>query len=235
MTTTKRPEAKTPAQDASEPIASSQTPAHPPDTTIVRRKVCLVGEQGVGKTSLIHRFVTGEFDPRYLRTLGAAVSKKTIALPRADGSRVQVELVVLDIMGKRTFLQVFEDAYLSGAAGVVAVFDLTHRDTLRELGAWLAAVRKTVGPIPTVVLGNKADLQDRVEVRDEDIASVLGPFGLWYVRTSAKSGENVEEAFLGLAQELVAGQDVGKDGTRVKPWGADDARRALGVPAERGP
>ncbi len=179
-----------------------------PAQKVVKRKVCLVGEQGVGKTSLIHRFVAGVFDERYIRTLGASVSKKTVDLARPDGSLVQVEMVILDIMGKRSFLQLFEDAYLSGAAGIVAVFDLTNRHTLTELSAWLGGIRTAVGTLPTVVLGNKSDLTEKRDVDDAAVTPVLAPFGLWYVKTSAKTGENVEEAFLGLAQEMIAGKDV---------------------------
>src|SRR5438309_8232469 len=82
-------------------------------------KICLVGEEGVGKTSLIHRFVSGAFDVSYIRTLGAVVSKKTVALGTLHGRPVQVDMMILDIMGKRTFLQLFKEAYFHCTMSVV--------------------------------------------------------------------------------------------------------------------
>ena len=169
---------------------------------VLKLKVCLVGEEAVGKTSLIRRFVTGQFDESYIRTLGAVVTKKTVRLKDPSGGDVQLDMVILDIMGKRTFMQLFKDAYFSGARGVLAVFDMTRKSSLKDLITWINGVRETVGPIPVVVLANKTDLVERQEIRDEDIAEVIGPLGLKVLRTSARTGENVEQAFLGLAKEI---------------------------------
>ncbi len=171
------------------------------DMRIVKLKVCLVGEESVGKTSLIRRFVSGVFDESYIRTLGAVVSKKTVDLTDA-GAPVRVDMVILDIMGKRTFMQLFKDAYFSGARGILAVFDLTRKASLKELVAWINGVRETVGPIPVVVLANKVDVAERIEVQEEDVRAVLDPLGLRSMKTSAKTGQNVEEAFLGLAKSI---------------------------------
>ncbi len=225
MTMTKRPEGRTPRQSAGGLLAARTRADPPPERRVMRRKVCLVGEQGVGKTSLIHRFVRGTFDESYLRTLGASVAKKTVDVAIGEGGFVQVEMVILDIMGKQTFLHVFEDAYLTGAAGIVAVFDLTRRRTLQELPRWIETARSAVGPIPTAVLANKTDLTGQAEVGEEDAASALGPLGLRFLRTSAKTGENVEEAFLGLAREIVGGLPEG--GGRGRQGSADPAEGGL--------
>lgn len=166
-------------------------------------KICLVGEEGVGKTSLIHRFVSGAFDESYIRTLGAVVSKKTVALGTFHGRPVHVDMMILDIMGKRTFLQLFKDAYFNGAKGILAVFDVTRKASLRDLTAWIDGVRESVGPIPVYVLGNKTDLKERWETTNEDVSTVLGSYECPVLYTSAKSGDNVEEAFQGLAKTIV--------------------------------
>ncbi len=170
---------------------------------VVKRKVCMVGEQGVGKTSLVRRFTTGTFDDMYVRTLGASVSKKAVELETVYGRTVRVEFVILDIVGRRTFLQLFQDAYFSGAAGVVGAFDLTEPDTLRDLVPWIDAVHAALGTIPVVALANKADLDARIAIRDTDARSILDPLGLAVIRTSAKTGKNVEEAFLWLARAML--------------------------------
>ena len=165
--------------------------------------MCLVGEEGVGKTSLIRRFVTGQFDELYIRTLGAVVSKKTVAVQESRSTPTQVDLVILDIIGKRTFMQLFKDAYFSGARGILAVFDRTRRSTLNELPAWITGVRETVGKIPVVALANKDDIKDRSEARDDEVSKILEPLDVTLMRTSAKTGENVERAFLELARTIV--------------------------------
>ena len=170
---------------------------------VIKVKICLVGEEGVGKTSLVRRFVTGQFDELYIRTLGAVVSKKTIELEESKGARTRVDLVILDIIGKRTFMQLFKDAYFSGARGILAVFDRTRKSTLNELPPWIIGVRETVGQVPVVALANKDDLKDRHESRDDDVSRILDPLDVTVMRTSAKTGENVERAFNELAKTIV--------------------------------
>lgn len=174
-----------------------------PESKTYKFKICLVGEEGVGKTSLIHRFVSGAFDESYIRTLGAVVSKKTVSLGSMHGRPVQVDMMILDIMGKRTFLQLFKEAYFHGAKGVLSVFDVTRVASLRDLTKWIDGVRDSVGPIPVYALGNKTDLTHRREVTDEEAASVLRSYECPILYTSAKSGENVEQAFQGLAKTIV--------------------------------
>lgn len=169
----------------------------------VRQKVCLVGDERVGKTSLVRRFVTGRFDEAYLRTLGALVTRKSITLEESGGRRATFHMLIWDIMGTREFEQLFRDAYFSRAAGVIAVFDLTRPNTLASLTYWLDGVRSAVGEKPVVVLANKADLKDQVAVDDPEIRAVLGSLKHPVFRTSARTGENVEQAFVMLAREIL--------------------------------
>ncbi len=172
------------------------------ETKHFKLKICLVGEQGVGKTSLIHRFVSGAFDESYIRTLGVVVSKKTVtleALPRS----VRVDLIVSDIMGKRVFLELFKDAYFHGTQGVLGVFDVTRRDTLIALRTWIERIQETVGRVPVYALGNKIDLREHRETSEADAAETLRSYDCPILYTSAKTGENVEEAFHGLARAIL--------------------------------
>ena len=173
------------------------------DMKTFKLKICLVGEEGVGKTSLVHRFVSGAFDESYIRTLGAVVSKKTVTLGSVKGHPVQVDMMVLDIMGKRTFLQLFKDAYFNGAKGILAVFDMTRKASLRDLTLWIDGVRDSVGPIPVYALGNKIDLKERREINEEDVRTVLASYESPILYTSAKTGDNVEHAFQGLAKTII--------------------------------
>ncbi len=174
-----------------------------PDSKTYKFKLCLVGEEAVGKTSLIHRFVSGAFDESYIRTLGAVVSKKTVNLGTLEGRPVTVDMVILDIMGKRTFLQLFKEAYFHGAKGILAVFDVTRKASLRDLTTWIDGVRDSVGPIPVYTLGNKSDLTERRETTEQEASETLRPYETPILYTSAKTGDNVEQAFQSLAKTIV--------------------------------
>ncbi len=172
------------------------------ETKHFKIKICLVGEQGVGKTSLIHRFVSGAFDESYIRTLGVLVSKKTVTLDEPPRS-VRADLMVSDIMGKLGFLDLFKDAYFQGTQGVLAVFDVTRKDTLSALRTWIESIQETVGRVPVYGLGNKVDLHGRRETTEADATETLRSYDCPILYTSAKTGENVEEAFHGLAKAIL--------------------------------
>lgn len=178
-------------------------PAASQMTKTYKVKVCFVGDEGVGKTSLIRRFVTGMFDESYIRTLGAVVSKKSVEFADVEPRPVRVDMMVLDIMGKRTFMQLFREAYFNGAKAILAVFDVTRPDSLEGLTPWIDSVRETVGPIPITLLGNKVDLTERRRVDEAQAEAALGRYDSSILYTSAKTGENVDEAFTGLARDIL--------------------------------
>ena len=178
-------------------------PAPTATAKVLKSKVCLVGEQAVGKTSLVYRFIRGVFDEAYIRTLGAVATKKSVDLESPDGGTVHVDLSVLDIMGKRTFLDLFQDAYFHGAGGILAVADVTRQPTLDALAQWIAGVEQVSGKLPVVLVGNKADLGDRAEYGPAEIEAAARAFGAEWFLASAKTGDKVEDAFRTLAR-LVA-------------------------------
>src|SRR5438105_14652269 len=132
----------------------------------VKAKVCLVGDVAVGKTSLIRRFVQDEFDDRYIATVGTKVTKKTVDVTRKAGPRMPT-MMVWDIMGEKGFRALLRDAYFEGSHGVIAVCDLTRKDTFYDLNNWVQMIRKQVGNVPIGFLGNKKDLLERRVVIEE--------------------------------------------------------------------
>jgi len=163
-------------------------------------KICLVGEGAVGKTCLIRRFIHDQFDDRYISTLGAKVSKKELVVknPRSDGD-IAVDMTIWDIMGEKGFRELLKEAYFHGAQGILAVCDLTRKDTLGELHDWIAAVHKVTGQIPIQFLANKVDLEKQRALLEEDVKKVADVHKSSYLFTSAKTGQNVEAGFQGLA------------------------------------
>ncbi len=169
----------------------------------IKVKVCLAGGEGVGKTFLIRRFIYDEFDDRHLTTLGARVSKKDLVVREGDESWVNVRMAVWDMMGWSTLRELLKEAYFSGARGILAVCDVTRKDTLSELHEWVAAVHKVTGDIPVHVLANKADLVDEIDFEEGELREFATSHRAPYSYTSAKSGEDVPGAFQKLAEMIV--------------------------------
>lgn len=174
-------------------------------TKLIKVKVCLVGEGGVGKTSLIRRYVIDEFDDRYIMTLGAKVTKKEIEIsPPGEDARVRVELLIWDVMGQPKFRELLEDVYFQGAAGILAVADLTRRETLDALYEWIDRVDRITSQAPVVLVVNKADLRGQAQSGEAEIAALARAFRGEFLMTSAKTGANVEEAFRRLGNLILA-------------------------------
>jgi len=163
---------------------------------VLKAKVCLVGDLAVGKTSLIRRFVLDAFEDRYQTTLGAKVTKKVLQIPVPDQDvEARMDLTIWDIMGQPGFQELLREAYFYGARGVLAVADLTRRSTLIDLSGWIDGVEKVVGRVPVLIAINKADLEDHADYGEKEIRGIAEAYDADFVRTSAKSGAGVEEAF----------------------------------------
>ncbi len=178
---------------------------------ILKAKVCLVGDLAVGKTSLIRRFVLEAFDDKYQTTLGAKVTKKVLQIPMPEHDiEARMDLTIWDIMGQPGFQELLRDAYFYGARGILAVADLTRRSTLIDLAGWIDAVEKVVGRIPILIVINKSDLEAQADFGDKAIHGVADAYHAEFLRTSAKTGEGVEEGFGRLGAEVARQQLEGR-------------------------
>ncbi len=158
------------------------------------KKICLLGDFGVGKTSLVRRFVRQQFSDQYHSTIGVKVDTKELVLEVLG----PVKLVIWDIAGSET-LDTLYKRYLTGAAGYILVADGTRGHTLEGALRLQNQVREAVGQLPWVGLLNKCDLQAEWELDEQRILALnLQQEDRWS-RASAKSGEAVEEAFQRLA------------------------------------
>lgn len=164
---------------------------------MLRKKITMLGSFAVGKTSLVRRFVSGIFSERYLTTLGVRVDKKQVEIDGTD-----VTLVLWDLHGEDEF-QTVRGSYVRGSAGYFLVIDGTRRSTLDVALQLHELALASAGAVPCCVLLNKADLADSWEIGPDDIAD-LESRGFDVVRTSALSGDAVEEAFHSLAQRILA-------------------------------
>jgi len=163
---------------------------------MIQKKICMLGATGVGKTSLVSRFVLSLFSDTYLTTIGVKVDKKILSV---DGE--EVTLMLWDIYGQDEF-QTVRTSYLRGAAGYLLVADGTRPLTLDMARQLQAKASDVIGRAPFILVLNKADLSDQWHLDDRAIWR-LAEDGWSVVRTSAKTGEGVEEAFAKLTKRML--------------------------------
>ena len=180
-------------------------------TKNVKMKICLVGEEGVGKTSLIRRFVLSQFDEKYLRTVGTMVSKKVVDLGPIDATLFKLHMLVWDIMGRRDFMSLYKEAYFSRSRGILAVCDMTRPETLDALNDWMDGINSSIGQVPMIVLANKRDMTEHVRIEEDDILAMCEVQNAPYLLTSARTGENVEIAFQKIAEMAVRSRFAGPE------------------------
>lgn len=163
---------------------------------VIQRKICLLGDIAVGKTSLVRRFVEGKFDDKYLSTIGVKISRKTLEQPDS-----KLNLLIWDLAGGDDFSKAGA-SYLRGAAGALIVCDLTRPDTINAYHYYAEQLKEISPQAKLLFLGNKSDLEDKRRLTDEQLAEASQRWDSSYLLTSAKTGLNVEEAFQLLAQHM---------------------------------
>jgi len=166
-------------------------------TAVLQKKVCMLGAVGVGKTSLVRRFVESIFSDRYLATVGVKIDRKSVSL-----GATQLSLMLWDLQGE-TEHQETRVEYLRGAGGYLIVVDATRTATLETALSLQQRAASAAPGAPLMLVLNKVDLADQIAVSDA-LLEPLRARGWPIVRTSARSGLGVEEAFLGLAQRMLA-------------------------------
>jgi len=162
---------------------------------MIQKKVCMLGAYAVGKTSLVSRFVKSLFSDKYHTTVGVKVDKKVVAV-----GEDQVNLLLWDIYGEDDF-QKLRTSYLRGSSGYVLTVDGTRRETLEKAVILQSRAHEMLAGVPFVLMLNKADLVDKWEVDDSAVEDLVQQ-GWPTFRTSAKTGEGVEQAFLALARRM---------------------------------
>lgn len=163
--------------------------------TAVARKLCMLGDFGVGKTSLVARFVRSTFSEKYLTTVGVKVDSKEVALP----GRAACKLVIWDIAG-RSNLDALNMTYLRGASALLLVADGTRERSLHAALNLLMQSRTLLPDAVVVLAVNKLDLVEQWEVAPSSLAELRRTLPVH--ETSACSGEGVEAAFADIAARL---------------------------------
>ncbi|MFX0138093.1 MAG: Rab family GTPase [Candidatus Hodarchaeota archaeon] len=153
-------------------------------------KIVVLGEAGVGKTSLVRRYCEGTFLEGYKTTIGSDFYVKYLRCE--DGS--PLILSIWDLAGEHRFQFVMEN-FMKGAKGALLVFDLTRKRTFIKLGEWLQILQKAAGSVPLILIGNKSDLIDSRFVSADEAKAYAENNGIAYYESSAKTSWNVDNIF----------------------------------------
>ena len=167
----------------------------------IKKKVVLLGDGAVGKTSLIRKFVTDKYDDEYIVTIGTKVTKKDLVI----GSR-ELTLMIWDVLGQQGYTTTQAMSF-SGSTGAILVADITRKETLDSLtDYWIPTLQQVTGPLPFVFLANKADLTDEYQFDEAGLVALAKTYGASHLLTSAKSGLNVENAFNAMGTTVLSGK-----------------------------
>ena len=170
------------------------------------KKVCMLGDPAVGKTSLIRKYVFNQFNETYVSTIGTEVSKKELAIelddPENGRKKYNVTLAIWDIIGQKEYRSLIS-RFFKNANGALIVFDLTRDDTLENIKDWTSSLFSAIGKVPVVFVGNKFDLVDKENFNTDSLMELSMRYSAPWVTTSAKEGENVEVAFQKLGEMII--------------------------------
>lgn len=172
---------------------------------MISKKICLVGDFGVGKTSLIRKFVDRQFSDQYLSTVGVKISRKKVDLPKTDVEKNDfLQLLIWDLEGHTKF-KAIAPSYLQGASGAIVVADVTRQETIENLSERLDLFL-SVNPKSVAILAlNKSDLVDAEiinqllsKLEHQEDERVIATYS-----TSAKTGDNVDDIFHKLSYRML--------------------------------
>ncbi|XP_014482090.1 PREDICTED: ras-related protein Rab-37-like isoform X1 [Dinoponera quadriceps] len=173
-------------------------------------KTILLGDSGVGKTSLLVQFDTGRFQPgNFAATVGIGFTNKVVTVDETP-----IKLQIWDTAGQERFRSVTH-AYYRDAHALLLLYDVTNKTSYDNIRAWLSEIREHANEdVVIMLLGNKSDCGTERIVKREDGERLAKEYKVPFMETSAKTGLNVELAFLAVARELKARKSDDPDGTK---------------------
>jgi len=167
------------------------------------KKVALIGDSAVGKTSLIRRFVIDVFDDKYIATIGAKVSKRDVEYTLPDKT-IYLTLMMWDILGQHDYKKMRSQG-LTGAHGVILVADLTRPETVKTAEEfWLPEITELLGGPVLIFVGNKVDVAGKDSPSSEALKKLAAKASVPVFFSSAKTGENVEAVFKKIGEDMLA-------------------------------
>jgi small GTP-binding protein len=200
---------------------------------LVSKKVCVLGDPAVGKTSLISRYVDNTFDERYVTTLGANISRKVVRVAGigptgpvtirdsdskddTPGETIAINspatwdltLVLWDVCGQKEYKLTQESAVVH-SAGFIFVCDLSRSETWNDLNYWIDTAIRLAGILPAIIIGNKSDLlKSDNDLMPANLIALAQKYNFAFFPVSAKSGDRVETAFESLSKNIISSKNA---------------------------
>eukprot|EP00357_Protocruzia_adherens_P037301 CAMPEP_0114987554 /NCGR_PEP_ID=MMETSP0216-20121206/9072_1 /TAXON_ID=223996 /ORGANISM="Protocruzia adherens, Strain Boccale" /LENGTH=215 /DNA_ID=CAMNT_0002350165 /DNA_START=53 /DNA_END=697 /DNA_ORIENTATION=- len=178
-------------------------------------KVLLLGDGGVGKSSVLTRFAEGKYNSNFVATIGVDFKMKIIDI---EGKKVRIQ--VWDTAGQERF-RTITPAYYRSVMGVILVYDITDAQSYENVDYWMKNLEDHASPhISKLLIGNKSDLTEARTVDYEKGKALADGYGIKFIECSAKTSENVIEAFKIIASDIIEkGNSTGQDKGGFKPKG----------------
>ena len=174
-----------------------QNTPHSPDYVY---KLSLIGDGGVGKTSMAQRYVHGVFKADYKATIGTFISKKEWYFEQLDTS---VKFIIWDLAGQDQFQRLWPDYMTDTRAGII-MFDVTNKKSFENIKKWNDIITRVAHPnVILILVGNKVDLQDSREVSSEEGMELAKELKIYYMETSVKTNKNIDEVFEWVALQII--------------------------------
>jgi small GTP-binding protein len=166
-------------------------------------KFVVLGDGGVGKTTLLHRYVEGRFMDTSTMTIGVEFLTKQIELNSTNSQSYLINLILWDISGQMRFRFMIE-RYMRGAAGALILFDITNMTSFVNIEKWVQLTKKYYRNLPMVLIAAKCDLEEFSMVADIYAKKTQTRFGMVdFIKTSSKTGLNVDTAFESLVDYVI--------------------------------
>jgi len=175
-------------------------------------KLLLIGDSGVGKSCLLLRFADNTYTDSYISTIGVDFKIRTLDI---DGKTVKLQ--IWDTAGQERF-RTITSSYYRGAHGIIVVYDVTDKVSFNNVKQWLGEIdRYACQSVNKLLVGNKADLVEKKVVDYNESKEFADSLGISFLETSAKSAQNVEEAFLTMTRQIKERVSRSHDGPSKQP------------------
>lgn len=160
-------------------------------------KILLIGNSGVGKSSLLLRFADDTFTDNFMPTIGVDFKIRTLEV---DGKTIKLQ--IWDTAGQERF-KTITSSYYKGAHGIIVVYDVTDKESFKNIDTWMNEVEKHASDnVSRILVGNKSDLTDSRQVTTDEGKELADQYNIRFMETSAKESANVEEAFTLMTKEI---------------------------------